>query len=201
MPKVIEIEQYSDMDPEQLEAALKENTRFSLTPFRGSPFAGDKSLKGKVKDGDVDVGLSQRDWLTLMQPTFQGRIEALSTGGSRLVGRAGMPAHIVWAMRLSTAVAVPAAIVAAAWPVLSELGSQGPLAAGALALFMSVFAILGVGVNVAHAEKQIPQLEATLASLAGVAPPLGDGQSSASEADAALERARRSQASQSSREA
>jgi len=175
MPKTLEIEQFSDLSPDELEAALKDDTRFSLFPYQGSPLVGNVRLKGRVKKDKVKVGLTKRDWWTFLQPIFQGRIEPVASGGSKLVGTAGMPMWIVWYMRIASAVFVPLAILAAAWPLLSEAGTQGMVMAAVFTLVAVLGTVLGVGLNVSHAEKQLPELEATLASISGSTAPLGDG--------------------------
>jgi len=176
MPKVLEIEQSSPLSPDDLEAALREDTRFSLFPYQGSPFVGNVRLKGRVKKGKVKVGLTKRDWWTFLQPVFQGEIEATESGGSRLVGQAGIPPWLVWYMRIATAVFVPLAVIVAGGPVISEAGPKGVAIAAAFCLVAVLGTIMGVGLNLSHAEKQLPDLEATLADISGSGVTLADPQ-------------------------
>ncbi len=171
MPKSLQIDQTSPLSPAELESRLSTATRWSLLPFQGSPFKGTKPLKGRVRADRVRVGLSKRDWWTLLQPVFRGRIEPTASGGSRLVGDLGIPPWLVWELRAAVLVVLPLGMMAAAWPLSQELGTTGLIGAGVFALVSVVATILGIGLQVSHAEGQLPELEATLCEVVGTTPP------------------------------
>lgn len=199
MPKTVQIDQHSTLSPAELEVALKAETRFSLVPFQGSPLGGRAQLRGRVRKGRVNVGLAHRDWWTLLQPTFRGRIEPSSTGGSRLVGELGVPRWLVWELRLAFGVVVPLGILAAGWPMLQEWGSTGLLATGAFALVAVLMTIFGIGLQLSHADQLLDRTAGVLDGIAGGAPvgtATGTAQSRATPSRDAAKAAARARAGQ-----
>lgn len=166
MPKSVQIDQRSSLSPNELEERLRETTRWSLVPYQGSPFGGRSKLRGRIRGGTVNLGLAERDLLTLLQPTLRGRIEPTADGGSRLVGELGVPAWLVWQLRFAFLVIVPGGILAAGYPLVQDLGPSGWLAAAAFAVVAVLMTMFGIGHQLAHAETLLPKTEAVIAGIA-----------------------------------
>lgn len=77
----------------------------------------------------------------------------------------------MWELRAAVLVVLPLGMMAAAWPLSQELGTTGLIGAGVFALVSVVATILGIGLQVSHAEGQLPELEATLCEVVGTTPP------------------------------
>jgi hypothetical protein len=165
VPKSVQIDQRSSVSPDELEARLRETTRWSLVPYQGSPFGGRAKLRGRIRGGRVNLGLAERDLLTLLQPTLRGHIEPTADGGSRLVGELGVPAWVIWLLRFAFLVIVPGGILAAGFPLVQDLGPTGWVAAAAFAVVAVLATMFGIGLQLAHAETLLPKTEAVIAGL------------------------------------
>jgi hypothetical protein len=160
--------------PEEVAQRLKSQTRFRPIPAQGSILVpADRPLAGWVVRQNFAVAVNERDWFTLMQAVAKGRLSAVP-GGTRIEGRAGMPAWVTWQLRLATILAVLAGLVGAGAAVMD---APGPAMAVYAPLFLSVIliaAVLGIGWNVKNADDQVPELMSRLeaATLGEVEPAL-----------------------------
>jgi len=185
MPRRIEIDQRVPGDPDEVAARLSENTRLSLTPYRGGPFTlGRKPLKGTVGKRTFRVGLNRRDWWSFLQPTARAALEETPTG-TRVHGEVGMPGWLVWLLRGVVVAGIPTAVGASTLALLAD-GSPGNLAiAAGCAGFSALIGVFGTGAHVHHADSQVDALRDAVVAAAGGAAVAAGGAEQEREAEAA----------------
>ncbi len=167
MPRKVELDAIVSGSPEDVAARIKDDTRWSPTPYRGGVFTlGDKPLKGRVGDGGFTVGLNKRDWWTMLQPTAKAKLES-SAAGTRVTGQVGMPDWMTWLLRGVVVAGIPGAIGAATLGLLSEGTPQAGLIAAGFTAFALVVGVLGTGAHVHHANEQVDELRAKVLEAAG----------------------------------
>jgi len=158
--------------PEAATAQLKQQTRFSLTPFQGSFITlGGAPLKGRVSARGFTVGLNERDWLTLLQPTARGTIRT-GDGGAVVDVTVSLPPLMLWYLRIVVGLLIPLLLVAGGTAVF--VGSM-PLSAAAgvfgVAALMLAMIVVGVGINMNNVDKQVDALAAQVEAVLGAPPP------------------------------
>lgn len=170
MPRRAETRLTVAASPEEVAARLKGQTRFRLMPAEARFIARhDRPLAGRVRVDGFRVALNRRDPLTRLQAVAVGRVTP-QDGGSRIDIVAGLPPGLTWVLRLSFLLG----IAATGTGVWAGLG-QGDLAGAAVTILaMGVFllaATLGLGLNVANADAQVPELLAQVEAALKTAPP------------------------------
>ncbi len=167
MPRKAELDVIVSGDPEAVAERLKDSTRWSPQPYRGGPITfGNKPMKGRVRGDGAVVGLNERDWWSLFQPTADIAFEKTGAG-TRVHGHVGMPDWLVWFLRGVVLLGLPAACTTAVWSLLSD-GSPGTTAIAAfVVLFAVVVSVFGIGAHVHHANSQVDALKETVLQTVG----------------------------------
>lgn len=167
MPKKRSLSLRVPGSPDAVSRALKEQTRFQLVPSQGTVFAdGKKPLAGHVGKRGFKVALNQRDWFTLTQAVAQARLTA-EGDNTRVDGIIGLPAWVVWALRMGFVLGV-LGVGAGAALLVTETGGMPPFFPLLIGVVMTTLT-LGLGWNVAHADSQIDELDGQLRAALGQA--------------------------------
>jgi hypothetical protein len=159
MPKSRKVELFVPAPVEQVERALKEQTRSAWTPSLATVWGGgDQRFKGKVEGARFILAPNERSFVRRMHSTARGELTA-SEGGTRVVAEVGISPAVTWLYRLSV---IWGALVVAG--VTGSLLLQEPSIVLVWMAIAIVALIGGTGWAVAKAETEIEGIVAALES-------------------------------------
>lgn len=156
------------LPPEEVSQRLKSQTRFAWTPYRGGVLSpGQHPLRGRVSPKRFTVALNRRDPLALLQPTARGRMTAVP-GGTEVEVVVGLPAVLLWYMRIVVAVFMPGLLFTVGVALLVAGAPQGSvLAVFGLLAFVVVGGIFGIGSSMNNVDGQVDALTDQVQSMLG----------------------------------